>query len=185
MLRQLLLRTVAITDLTLILPSTPPHFLRDVRLPNITLLCTNISHHDVEDFLCRHPNIRHLSLVGSCGGCRPCPLTNVHLPSLTDLTCPPSCVALLRAPQVALVKATYHRDHSHGMGLPIFQLLRGTIFGSTSLTALHLDFDPMDRGLLRCIAHAVPGLTALKLTERCLTSTVSHLYTILASCCLN
>jgi len=48
--------------------------------------------------------------------------------------------------------------------VPAYITLRGA---GAALTALHLDFDPSDFGLLHCIASAAPFLTALKLVEQC------------------
>jgi hypothetical protein len=180
MLKQLLSRTQAITDLTLILPHHPPRLFRNLRYSKIVLFKTNIPHAAIEGFLRRHPHIRYLDL-GPChlhGRRRDtsCPLENVPFPSLGDLTCPPACTVMLQAPEIARVRAADQGTRMCGPILPAFQVLGGRLFEGAALTVLHLDFDPADLGLLRCIANAVPSLTALKLTEQCHAVTVTSLF---------
>ena len=62
------------------------------------------------------------------------------------------------------------------------QMLRSLAPSSATLTTLHIDFNPGDRDILRCISEVAPNLTALKLCNgRILSSSIlsyQHVYLI-------
>jgi hypothetical protein len=172
-LNRLLSHTSAVTDLTVLLPCSPHNVFRNIRLRNLSLFKTNITHQALENFIRRHPHIQYIDL-GPCSARRTskaCPLKDINIPSLYDLTCPPACITAFRGANVTRIRATYQSIHDER--LPLFQVFCGTHFESTSLTVLHLDFDPSEFGTLRCIAHTAPLLTVLKLIEQHHSTTVS------------
>ncbi|KIO05128.1 hypothetical protein M404DRAFT_25745 [Pisolithus tinctorius Marx 270] len=46
------------------------------------------------------------------------------------------------------------------------QMLKSLASSASTLTTLHIDFDPADRDILRRISEVAPKLTALKLNEK-------------------
>lgn len=166
-LRKLLAVANRITDLILDLPQGSNVILQNLRLRRLNLFQTNFPHRVLIGFLRLHPLIKHLGL-GPCrakGGVK-CPLVDIRLSSLWDLTCPPACTFLVN-PATLRITATY--QGAQDSRVPVYRVLQSALY-STHLTVLHIDFDPTDFGLLRSIAENAPSLTALKLTEECHTT---------------
>lgn len=161
-LRKLLAAANRITDLILDLPPHSHIILNNLCQGRLVLFRATFPHRVLLDFLRRHPSIKYLQL-GSCQVKRKfaCPLIGVTLPHLEDLTCPPACT-FLGNPATLRITATYRG--AQDIRIPAYKILQSATSG-THLTVLHIDFDPTDFGLLRCIAGGAPSLTALKLTE--------------------
>lgn len=170
-LKELLRAANHVTDLILELPRGSHIILKNLHLNRLILFKANLPHGLLLTFLRLHPRIEHLDL-GPCKERKPkrhaCPLAKVALPFLWALACPPTCMPLGNA-TIRSVTATYRSVRD--LRVPVYRIFQSTL-GFTRLTVLHIDFDPADSGLLRCIAEGAPSLTALKLTEICHTKMV-------------
>ena len=113
--------------------------------------------------------MQHLRLLSFCDNI--CQLENFPLPYLTDVTAATACIIPL------ITQARVERLSIIDLGLEdsvVFsQMLRSLAPSSATLTTLHIDFNPGDRDILRCISEVAPNLTALKLCNgRILSSSI-------------
>lgn len=172
-LKRLVKLTKRVTDLVIDLPHGSPintSFYHNLHLRRLKLFKTTSPHQCLVQFLRRHSSIECLD-IGVCGAAQGCPLQSIQMPRLWDLSCPPSCAGLV-APNATRIAATCRQAGEVQTPLIPNILRMGAPY--LNLTALHIDFDPSDFGLLRCVSRTAPFLTALKLTELCHVKRVSH-----------
>lgn len=144
--------------------------LGSVQLQTLSTLSTNAPHDVLVHFLCKSPNISHVSLTASCRIESVCPLEGSALPLLASVRAPASCVSAIvhgnPVERVVVIDSANPDVHS----------FRSMIAGFTStigsITSLHLEFNPVHWDVLRRLAAVVPNLGALKLVEKLDTAQV-------------
>ncbi|KAI6138746.1 hypothetical protein BKA82DRAFT_4365815 [Pisolithus tinctorius] len=138
------------------------HILRSANFKTLQNLSMNAPHTVLRHFLHKAKNVQYLRLLSYCGDL--CQLDNTPFLRLTDVAAATVCVAPLI-------------DHMHVERLSVIdlgpedntafpQMLKSLASSASTLTTLHIDFDPADRDILRRISEVVPKLTALKLNEK-------------------
>ncbi|KAI6016538.1 hypothetical protein EDC04DRAFT_2903119 [Pisolithus marmoratus] len=138
------------------------HILHSVNFKNLQNLSTNAPHSVLCHFLPKATNVQHLCLLSFCGDM--CQLDDAPFPHLMDVTAATACIAPLT-------------NHAHVESLSIIdlgpedstafpQMLKSLASSTSTLTILHVDFDPGDHDILKDISEVAPNLTALKLIER-------------------
>ncbi|KIK15053.1 hypothetical protein PISMIDRAFT_16806 [Pisolithus microcarpus 441] len=138
------------------------HVLRSANFNDLENLSTNAPHSVLCHFLPKAINVQHLRLLSYCGDL--CQLDNISFPHLTDVTAATACAIPLTNQG--------HVEHLSVVdlgpeGTTAFPRMLKSLASSTStLTLLHIDFDPSDRDILKRISEVAPNLTALKLIEK-------------------
>ena len=137
--------------------------LGSVRFQNLVTISTNAPHDVILCLMCRSHKLLHITLTESCATASTCPLAGSVLPSLASVHAPASCVAaILHGNPVEKVTVTDFGDpdvHS------FHSMVGGFAFSTTSITSLHLEFNPIHQDVLRRLAEVVPNLGALKLVD--------------------
>ncbi|KIK27024.1 hypothetical protein PISMIDRAFT_8551 [Pisolithus microcarpus 441] len=138
------------------------HVLRSANFNDLENLSTNAPHSVLCHFLPKATNVQHLRLLSYCGD--PCQLDNISFPHLTDVTAAAACV--IPVTNQGNVERLSVVDLGPE-GITAFPRMLKSLASSTStLTLLHIDFDPSDRDILKRISEVAPNVTALKLIEK-------------------
>ncbi|KAH7905905.1 hypothetical protein BJ138DRAFT_1017058 [Hygrophoropsis aurantiaca] len=170
-LHALLRRLTKVAVVELDLPSASNarwrRLLSGIQLDELETIYTTAPHEELAAFLHRHPLIQHLRIEGCTSSV--CSLKEIPLPSLTEVTGPISCLAtLINKNPINRAFATQEEAQTPP---PLPRLLFSLSTSTATLTVLYLDFDPNERDILRQVAAAAPFLTALKLSEKPLSTT--------------
>ncbi|KAI5989699.1 hypothetical protein EDD15DRAFT_2198385 [Pisolithus albus] len=138
------------------------HVLRSANFNDLENLSTNAPHSVLCHFLPKAINVQHLRLLSYCGDL--CQLDNISFPHLTDVTAATACaIPLTNQGHVERLSVVDLGPE----GPTAFPRMFKSLASSTStLTLLHIDFDPSDRDILKRISEVAPNLTALKLIEK-------------------
>ncbi|KAI6099071.1 hypothetical protein F5141DRAFT_1219259 [Pisolithus sp. B1] len=138
------------------------HILRSANLKNLQNLSTNAPHSALRHFLPKATSIQHLHLPSFCGDV--CQLDDTPFPCLTDVTAATVCIApLINHARVERLSVIHLGPEDSTVFPRMLKLLASSI---STLTILHVDFNPGNRDILRHINEVAPKLTALKLIER-------------------
>ncbi len=135
--------------------------LRNVRLPQLSLLVAEVPHRSLVSFLLCH-NCITTFMTGSCGSSDAvCPLsTIISTGTIVELSGPMSCVPyLIDGNPIARLRLSWE-------GYRHFELqLHHVAEGTSHITHLDLEFVAQDAQFLICPAHLIPFLYRFHLRE--------------------
>ncbi|TFK83032.1 hypothetical protein K466DRAFT_655439 [Polyporus arcularius HHB13444] len=157
--RECLRLTPNLDTLMLVLPDfSPSTIISGTLLPRLRTFATNLPHRALPVFLALHPSVTSLALE-SCGGRTRCPLRDLNLSQVSDLSCPARCLEGIARGQVAM--ATVNLTRLASMAALAIQAL-----STSPLYLLCINFFSDDYDILARIVAAAPRLRKLKLVEK-------------------
>ncbi|KAI6009263.1 hypothetical protein BKA83DRAFT_4487760 [Pisolithus microcarpus] len=167
LLRKCILLLQNIEDLELHLvklsPSSWIHVLRRVRFKKLQFFSSNCPHDVLAPFLSAASTMRSLQLLVGCGSGQ-CHLEGRALPLLTDVTAGNACITSVVDNNPVERVVIIDVGICDNLAFPF--AIKSLSASTSTITTLHIDFDPDHRDILRQLHEVAPELTALKLVER-------------------
>ncbi|KAI5994371.1 hypothetical protein EDD15DRAFT_2145903, partial [Pisolithus albus] len=144
-----------------------------VRFKKLQFFSSNCPLDVLAPFLSAASAMRLLQILVGCGSGQ-CHLKGRALPLLTDVTTGNACITSVvdnnPVERVAIVDVGI----CDNLAFPF--TIKSLLASTSTITTLHIDFDPDDRDILRQLHEVAPELTALKLVERQRPASVGSLY---------
>ncbi|KAI5981159.1 hypothetical protein EDD15DRAFT_2380255 [Pisolithus albus] len=167
LLRKCILLLQNVEDLELRLVKLPPsswiHILRRVRFKKLQFFSSNCPHNVLAPFLSAARAMQSLRLLVGCESGQ-CHLEGRTLPLLTDVTAGSICIASVVDNNPVERVTIIDVGVCDSLAFPF--AIKSLSTSTSTITTLHIDFDPDHRDIMKRLHEVAPELTALKLVER-------------------